>query len=163
MALDAVAGRTASQRLVLSLLDAETAKESAAEAEADTRELADLEADALSLLQGKMQRNGIECLEDILWPGQGVKALEADELAETEQHSEPAATAPASAQNKAPSLSLLQGKNQGNEKKQAKQICAALNLSRTPDQFRARPDNRTGLMMSTAHDVFPIRACAAGR
>ncbi|HTT84973.1 MAG TPA: DUF5681 domain-containing protein [Rhizomicrobium sp.] len=147
LVLDATEGRIAAVRLVLSLLDAESEKES--RAEDDSREPTVDEADLLSLLQGKMQGNEKLSLEDIFGPAESEAAQTGSHP--REQHpGETLPAAPAPARNKVQPFSLQQGKMQGNEKMRREQICAVPGLDGVPAAAPARPGKRAQLMMSSA-------------
>jgi hypothetical protein len=151
MALDAVAGRGAAQRQLLSLLDKEVAKE--AQVGDRAPELSIGEAGLLSLLQGKTQGSGIKCLEDILWPGVDPAELEPDR-AQREPAGKPPTIAPAPMRNKAEPFSLVQGKKQGKGKLFAEQICSTSGWNRTPSEARMPGNQRTQLMTSAARGAF---------
>jgi predicted nucleic acid-binding protein len=74
LVLDAVAGRMSALKQVLSLLDAESAKEP----ENDNAENLFTAAELFSLLQGKNQGSEEISLEDILWPEAGGKAAQTE-------------------------------------------------------------------------------------
>jgi hypothetical protein len=109
MARDAAAGRVAATRLLLSLLD----KESAADVEEDAAEQLFTGADVFSLLQGKMQGSEKQWLEEILWPEPGKKPARADGAVGKERAVEPAPACSPRERNEAKPLSLVQGKTQG--------------------------------------------------
>ena len=141
IALDAAAGRIASVKLLLSLLDAGCREADAEEVAARQAE----EAEALSLVQGKTQGNDAKCLEDILWPDLRDWVLE--ESRSREPASEVAPAAPASPHPKnaeerfstspqgggnTRAVSLPQGKTQGNNKFSAEKIRAVPDWRKAP-------------------------------
>ncbi|HEX4078135.1 MAG TPA: DUF5681 domain-containing protein [Rhizomicrobium sp.] len=108
MALDAAAGRVAAQRLVLSLLDAESAGQ---DKEASARERN--EADPFSLRQGVSQGRGEQWLEDILWPDEPEMTGRSAGGPRGECAREPAPTAAARERGGVDPFSLVQGVSQG--------------------------------------------------
>ena len=138
IALDAAAGRIASVKLLLSLLDAGCREADAEEAAARQAE----EAEALSLVQGKTQGNDVKCLEDILWPDDQDWMLDESltrELVGEAQPATPAGPHPKNASQISPPafagagsspqgggdtkrVSLVQGKTRGNNKLPAEKI-----------------------------------------
>jgi len=136
MARDAAAGRPGAVRMLLSLLDRECAK---AEAE-DTAERRALDAELLSLVQGKKQGSGEKWLEDLLWPGEGDDVARAEAEAREEHACDSNAASPPRTRNETGHVSLLQGKTQGNGKNFSEKICPV----------PASAGTRAQLMMSTS-------------
>ncbi|HTT83703.1 MAG TPA: DUF5681 domain-containing protein [Rhizomicrobium sp.] len=110
VARDATEGRIPAVKLVLSQLDKACAEDDASDAR--------LEAELVSLLQGKAQGSGNLSLEDLLWPGES-------DFAPRQPAGKPAPAAPPPARNEAAPVSLPQGKTQGNGKIPAGQIVTA--------------------------------------
>jgi hypothetical protein len=149
IALDAAAGRIASVKLLLSLLDAGCKQADAEEAAAREAE----ETEALSLVQGITQGSDAKCLEDILWPDLR------DWVLEESRSREPAREVPAAApvRNEAKPVSLVQGKTQGNNKLSAEKI-------RTVPEWEKAPvvtDRRALLMTSAGVSLPPGRQKSA--
>jgi hypothetical protein len=152
MALDAAAGRASALRLVLSLLDAESEK--SAGAEDDAAEQLFTGAELLSLLQGKMQGNEKQWLEEILWPDAREKPARGDDDARKERIGEPAQAASARGGNGVQPFSLVQGKTQGSAKKPTEQICPALEADRTTGAGRAQLMTGTAPIHSSGRVLF---------
>jgi len=139
MARDAAAGRVSATRLLLSLLD----KASAADAEDDVAEQLFTGAELFSLLQGKIQGNEKQWLEEILRPDTDEKPARIDSPhpKNTPSQSRSAiststrfSTSP-QGRGTTSALSLVQGKTQG---KPEKKICPVLHASPRPPAARAQ-------------------------
>jgi hypothetical protein len=146
MALDASDGRSAAVRQVLSQM--ETGSVRSAGMDDDTAEQLFTGAELLSLLQGTMQGNEKQWLEDLLWPQAQDGAAPANDTAPKKEIAAPAPTAALPPRNKQEPLSLLQGKKQGNGIKMPEQI-----WSPAPAPAAARAQFMTG----TAPIIFPSR------
>ncbi|HEX4157522.1 MAG TPA: DUF5681 domain-containing protein [Rhizomicrobium sp.] len=142
LALAAVSGRVPAMRLLLSLLDAESGKD----ADDEVAEQLFTGAELFSLLQGKMQGNGKDWLEEILQPDAGGKTVQPRGDRSEQPVSEPAPVA----RERNDAASLVQGKTQGSAN-DPKQIFAAFEAKGMPVATRSQ------LMTGTAPAPASVR------